>query len=452
MMRRVCVVIPTYHRECDAARQARRFARMRSVARVLVIDQADTLSADEHFSGVLNEEPKVRLIVQPNLGGSGGYARGMLEALAFPGEAVLLSDDDAVLSEEALETMVLYQQAAPRPTIMGTGMISAEDPHLLVSQAETVWPRDFMWGPADGLAEPLDLTEPAEVQDDVLRLRTQPNYTGWWGTLLPPGAVTELGLPAPYFLKWDDAEYGLRATQRGYDTVVLPQARVTHPTWGAYKTQMDWTARILHRNRLATAAAYRAGEGVIVSSLAHQLKHILAGHYLTATLWAAGIDQFLSGPQQWLGSDLTHARSDGQAIAERWNHRYSSPEQPPTATHCAPLPLRRAVVRAVTGLLDARLRRRVVLHVGVSEVSWRTTLGADLVVMTHPDGSNAGTLTANTATARALLARTVNQHWHMLRRWRVLRSMYGRALPTVTTPEAWRLMIARAEAEQRPGD
>src|SRR5699024_8062500 len=117
-------------------------------------------------------------------------------------------------------------------------MYSAEEPDRRISGPEAVRDSDFMWGPAG---------------------ESGPNYTGWWGTLLPPGTVAELGLPAPYFLKWDDAEYGLRASRAGYDTVVPVDASVWHPTWSAHATQMTWTARILHRNRLATAAAYGAG-------------------------------------------------------------------------------------------------------------------------------------------------------------------------------------------------
>src|SRR5699024_3012256 len=90
----VTVVVPTFRREDDAVAQAARFAAMRVVTRVLVVDQGRTLAAGTTARS-LEESPKVRLISQPNLGGSGGYARGMLESLASPDDAVYLSDDDA---------------------------------------------------------------------------------------------------------------------------------------------------------------------------------------------------------------------------------------------------------------------------------------------------------------------------------------------------------------------
>lgn len=424
----VTVVVPTFRREDDAVAQAARFAAMRVVTRVLVVDQGGTLTADA-LSRRLRESPKIRLITQPNLGGSGGYARGMLESLAAPEDAVYLSDDDAQISEESLERMLVCQARAERPTIIGTAMYSVEEPDRRISGPEAVRTSDFMWGPAG---------------------ESGPNYTGWWGTLLPPGTVGELGLPAPYFLKWDDAEYGLRATRAGYATVVLPEARVWHPTWTAHATQMGWTARILHRNRLATAAAYGAGRGVIRSSLIHQLKHVFAGHHLTALLWQHGIDEFLSGPGTWLGCDVAYARARGQRIVEEWNERMGPLAEELAATRTRPLPMVHAGLRALINLLGPARSPRIVLELPAEDVTWRTTLGADAVIMTARDGSHIGTLIADAPTARRLLVAALRQHGALARRWRTLCRSYHRALPKVTTKQAWEQMIAAAEEAELP--
>ncbi len=424
----ITVVVPTFRREDDAIAQAGRFATMRVVARVLVVDQGGTLAQNETFSRLRREKPQIRLIGQPNLGGSGGYARGMLESLSSPADAVYLSDDDAEISEDALTRMLALQTRASRPTIVGTAMYSAEEPDRRISGPEAVRDSDFMWGPAG---------------------ESGPNYTGWWGTLLPPGTVAELGLPAPYFLKWDDAEYGLRASRAGYDTVVPVDASVWHPTWSAHATQMTWTARILHRNRLATAAAYGAGRGVLRSSLVHQIKHIVSGHHLTALLWEHGINEFLSGPGTWLGRDLPHARARGQRIVEEWNERIESRTEEIAATRTRPLSIAPAVLRALANLLGPGRSPRLVLELPAEDVTWRTTLGADAVIMTAPDGTCAGTLIVDAPTARRLLAATLRQHWVLARRWRQLCRSYHRALPKVTTKQAWEQMIAEAEEAER---
>src|SRR5699024_10501176 len=87
----VTVVMPTRLRESDALDQAERFARMGIVQRVIVVDQGGTLAELPAFARLRHEHPLIELITQPNLGGSGGYARGMLEASGDTDAAMLLS-------------------------------------------------------------------------------------------------------------------------------------------------------------------------------------------------------------------------------------------------------------------------------------------------------------------------------------------------------------------------
>lgn len=442
----VTVVMPTFRREEDAVAQAARFTRMRCVDQVIVVDQGGTLAEHAGFTALQRSGPGVRLITQPNLGGSGGYARGMLEAQQHPHSAVLFSDDDAVISEESLRRMVTYQALASEPTILGTPLFSSLEPLRLTALSEAVRPGDFQWHAADGVRGPVDLTGTSPEQWTFLRARGEANYTGWWATLFPPGTAAELGLPAPFFLKWDDAEYGLRATSRGYRHVVLPGTSVRHPPWDAYRTQMSWTSRVLHRNRLATAAAYDSGRGVIASSLLHQAKHILSGHHLTASLWDDGIEGFLAGPSSWLGRDLERARAEGQEIVTRWNEENPGCVGALPPARRAPLPLAPAVLRAALRLLTPDRPPRVVVAVTAEQLHWRSTLGADAIIITDAGGPEGAVHPVRGSTARQLLVRTLGRHLRMAVRWRSLRRRYHRDLPRVTTEQAWSQLFDRADA------
>lgn len=440
----VTVVMPTYRREADAVSQAARFAQMRCVHRVIVVDQGDSLAEHDDFLALQGSAPGIRLITQANLGGSGGYARGMLESQKFPQDAVLVSDDDAIISEESLRRMVTYQALSTQPTIVGTPLFSAQHPLRLTALSEAVRANDFQWHAADGVRAPVDLTGTSPEHWTFLRARGEVNYTGWWATLFPPGTVAELGLPAPFFLKWDDAEYGLRATRRGYRHVVLPGTSVRHPPWDAYRTQMSWTSRVLHRNRLATAAAYDAGRGVILSSLLHQFKHILSGHHLTATLWDHGIEAFLAGPSSWLGRDLERARADGQALVTRWNARNPRSASALPRRRSAPLPLAPALVRALLRFVRPDTAPRVVVAMTAEQLHWRSALGADAVIITDAGGPDGAVHLVRGSTARHLLVRTLGLHLRMALRWSSLRRQYRRELPRVTTAAAWGEQFDRA--------
>lgn len=433
----VTVVMPSLGREVEVSTQAARFAAMDVVSRIVVVDQGGSLAADPAFAALAAREGRIDLLEQGNRGGSGGYARGMLASRELPGTAVFLGDDDAVIGAESLRRMLTYQALAPVPTILGTGLFDAASPQRLMAHAEAVAADAFHWGPADGMHGPLDLTGTTPADWDVLLPRRAPNYTGWWGTLLPPGTVEDLGLPAPYFLKWDDSEYGLRATAAGYEHAVLPGASVHHPTWSAHRTQMTWTARVMHRNRLATAAAHGAGRGVLAHSLLHQVKHVLAGHHLTARLWADGIDAVLEGPAAWLGGDLDRARAEGQRIVADWRSGQRARSAGLHATRTSPLPLPVGALRALARWAGRRTARPVVLSLPAEQLTWRTTLGADGVLVTGDAGEVLDAFVVEPSEDRRLLRRALGQHLRLARRWGRLRRDYARALPAASTAARW---------------
>lgn len=438
----VTAVVPTFRRPVEAVAQTRALLAADVVAHVVLVDQGGDLDDVAELIELRRQEPeRLVLLSQDNLGGSGGYARGMLESLRWPDDAVFLGDDDALIEPESLRRMVVLQAlsaARGRPCLVGTGMQSAESPEILVSLAERVEPTRFWWGPADGLAEPLDLavaTTPQEWHQLLPTHRT--DYAAWWGALLPPGTVAELGLPAPYFLKWDDAEYGLRARRRGYAVRTLPGVAVRHPTWAAKGTAAGWASYLMHRNRLATAAAYRCGRGVLVDSFLHQVKHVLSLQYTNAALWQGAASAVLAGPDAWLGSDLRSARATAEAILEQmpsWEH---SPDD------ARPRSWGRAVgtLRALAGLvLPRRTASAWTRRVSPADHSWRDGVGADRVVVESAEGPPT-VLQREPRRARGLLSETLTTHVRLALRWRRLQHSYGRALPPLLGQDYWRRVL-----------
>ena len=55
-----------------------------------------------------------------------------------------------------------------------------------------------------------------------LHRRVDVDYNGWWMCLIPTAVIKEIGLSLPLFLKWDDAEYGLRAKAAASLPCLLP--------------------------------------------------------------------------------------------------------------------------------------------------------------------------------------------------------------------------------------
>ena len=78
--------------------------------------------------------------------------------------------------------------------------------------------------------------------------------------MIPRQVAEELGQPLPLFIKWDDADYGLRAAEHGYGTVTMPGTAIWHMAWSDKDDAIDWQAYFHLRNRLVVAAMHWDGD------------------------------------------------------------------------------------------------------------------------------------------------------------------------------------------------
>jgi GT2 family glycosyltransferase len=117
--------------------------------------------------------------------------------------------------------------------------------------------------------------------------------------LIPRAVIEEIGLSLPLFIKWDDAEYGVRASAAGFPTVSMPGVGVWHVPWTDKNDALDWQAYFHQRNRTVRAllhSPYAFGGRMVRESFNHQVKHLLAMQYSTAELRLLAIEDVLRGP------------------------------------------------------------------------------------------------------------------------------------------------------------
>ncbi|MFP5021061.1 glycosyltransferase [Pseudonocardia phyllosphaerae] len=307
--RPVTVTICTYNRVADCLETLRALAGdayvLDRIAGVRVVDQgSDPLEDHADFAAVAASlGAKLTYQRQPNLGGAGGFTRGLWEATAgTPAEDhdVLLMDDDVLLDPEIVIRLIGFGACTTRPTIVGGQMLNLLHPGHLHISAEFAMPEHLRVGiPVPGaLNEGFLLGRDERDLPTVQDRRVDTEYNGWWSCLIPAPIVRAIGYPLPVFFQWDDIEYGYRAREHGFPTVSLPGAGVWHADFG-WKDWDEWHRYFNQRNGLITAALRtgfdrRKVTGTVVSLLGQYLIGMQYG--LAATLLTA-VEDFLEGPQ-----------------------------------------------------------------------------------------------------------------------------------------------------------
>ena len=242
----------------------------------------------------------LEVVEQGNIGGSGGFARAMDETVrAGRADYVLLMDDDVRLDPEGILRAATFADLARRPTIVGGHMFSMYDRSLLHAFAEAIEPHKWWWGPSPNTKARHDFGRRNLRNTPWLHRRAESDYNGWWMCLIPTTVIREIGLSMPVFIKWDDAEYGVRARDRGFPTVSLPGVAAWQVPWDDKDDARNWQAYYHLRNRLVSALLHSPapkGGAVISESLERQLQSLLSMQYSTVALRLLAVEDVLTGP------------------------------------------------------------------------------------------------------------------------------------------------------------
>ncbi|GEL16480.1 glycosyltransferase [Pseudonocardia asaccharolytica] len=307
-VRPVSVVICTYNRVEDGLNTLQALADdpepLATVDLIYVVDQgSDPLESRPRFADVAARlGDRLRYIRQPNLGGAGGFTRGLFEVAGAGDERadVVFMDDDVLLEPEILIRLTAFANRTTHPTIVGGQMLNLLHPGHLHISAEYADPELLLVG----LPVPGALKEAYLLGLDERRLpivqerRVDTEYNGWWSCLIPAEIVDAIGYPLPLFFQWDDVEFGYRARAHGFPTVALPGAGVWHADFG-WKDWDEWHRYFNIRNGLITAALHT---GFSVRRIGRRVGQLLAQYLvgmqygLSATLLQA-VEDFLDGPE-----------------------------------------------------------------------------------------------------------------------------------------------------------
>jgi galactofuranosylgalactofuranosylrhamnosyl-N-acetylglucosaminyl-diphospho-decaprenol beta-1,5/1,6-galactofuranosyltransferase len=428
--------------------------------KVYVIDQgADRVRDRPDFADaakLLGDH--VQVIEQGNLGGSGGFARAMDETVqAGLSDYVLLMDDDVKTDPEGILRAITFADLACKPTIVGGHMFSLRDRSLLHAFAEGINPYTWWWGAAPNTKGRHDFGRRNLRNTPWLHRRGDSDYNGWWMCLIPTRIISEIGLALPVFIKWDDAEYGVRAGEHGYPTVSLPGVAAWQVPWDDKDDARDWRAYYHLRNRLVVALLHSPhdhGGAVVSESMERQLQALLSMQYSTTAVRALAVEDVLSGPEHLhrdLGTKLAQLRelrspfSDAQS-APNIDSFPPARRKPPDELKQSTTPTNKfnLLTKAGSGTLRQfraprkGALRRPQMALPYQDAAWYVLAKLDSALVSNAEGTSAAWHKRDRRLFRSLGWRSVVLHRRLRRRWPQLAAEYRAAAGEVTSPERWR--------------
>lgn len=173
---------------------------------MFVVDNGQTLD-----SASLSDE-LVTVLPNPNTGGSGGFARGMMAATETPGQfthIILMDDDVSIMPESLIRTFNLLSltKGKYKDAFINGAMLSMENPIRQFEDVSYV----ATTGAYRRVKEDLNVGKLSDIlRNERTSVEVDQAYGAWWYSCIPVKAIEKNGLPMPFFIRCDDVEFGMR--------------------------------------------------------------------------------------------------------------------------------------------------------------------------------------------------------------------------------------------------
>ncbi len=293
--------------------------------KVFVVDNGKTLNQSDF------PDSHVKLISNRNVGGSGGFTKGLIEALQ---EGVythfLFMDDDIELDSEVIYRLISLYEYASQDFALAGSMLDLYMKHMLYEagglynqEVDSEGNAKYRQFRITSLKNNLDLRDTAALNSLLLEDKDI-DYGAFWFFAFSKEVVDKIGLPLPLFIKGDDQEYGLRIKEHFGSKMIVafPSFAVWHEPFYAKKPVWDtyYTVRNdLINGSIHSSLTYASTIQSITKSIIYQ---IMIFDYNSAEMFIKGFNDYMEGPGVIRNNDAEILHS--QVFARSKSHQSQS--------------------------------------------------------------------------------------------------------------------------------
>lgn len=438
--------ITTFRREEAVRATAERFDAF--AAGSPLKDHLHLIVVDNGQSATLPDSPRITVIGNENLGGAGGFTRGLLAAQERGATHCLFMDDDAATPMQAIErTWTFLAYATDPATAIAGAMISTR-------HAWALWENGALF---DGACRPqhggLDLRNFGQLLDmEFASTARAPHnfYGGWWYFAFPLDEVAHL--PFPFFVRGDDVSFSL---VHDFNIVTLPGVVSFQESFTEKDSPLTWyldlRSHLAHHLSLPSMDIGRAR--TVKIALWFWARALVPCHYETIAAVNLALKDVLAGPDFFAeNADMAERRKTIGALRkdEAWADGIPDAADKIRINPHRPLPRLLMKITLNGHLLPGfkLIANRVTLP---AEMRWNTrpVWGAKEITYTNKLTGQSYTVRHSKARALSETLTTLRLAWRLWRGYAGIKRSWQDAYPRLTGTTFWRGKL-KMDAEAAP--
>lgn len=429
-------VIPTVKSVLSAIGEIPELA---ATVRILVVDNARNVDFG------VGETDALTVVGNANLGGAGGFARGLMH-LREEGWAthVLFMDDDVRLETESLVRTVALFRFARNPSLCVHGAMLSEERPWMQFEAGSKYRWRSLY-PLRAIGREDDLRDRRLVLTDAAEKKMA--YTAWWYTAFPIDITRDN--PLPIFVRGDDVAFGLMHT--GKHSVTLNGVVVWHADFGLKNNPSSLFYEKRNFAIIDTLVFPRHRWWHLARRfVALSFRNLFSFRYASTEYMIRGMRAYLEGPAALARVDHTALHDDLRKVTE---------EKPgPLPADLAAVPLSRPrpkpirligwalSVPLVGGfVLPKWLRRRGIRTAPIDSRAVGLAVRYDTILYRHDRLPEGFVCRRDRARFFRLLGEVARVVVDLARSYRRLKREYRAAYPQLVSDEAWRARFSPAQ-------
>lgn len=425
--------ITTFRREEAVQSTIARFGRFREASplrdhlRMIVIDNGRSVTADP-VDGVT-------IIPNENLGGAGGFSRGLMEARKAGATHCLFMDDDASIHMEAIARTWWFLAYAKDPRTAVAGAMVNADHRWQIWENGAVFDRGCR--PQYFGCDTRDVGQVFRMEHETTFPPPAGFYAGWWFFAFPVDQAVHM--PFPFFVRGDDVSFSLA---NDFRIVTLPGVASIQESFTDKASPLTWyldmRSHLAHHLSLPDKhISWFRLQRMFVS---FYLRTILRFHYETLSAVNLAIEDVLQGPQFFSdNADMMQRRKVLQEMTdtERWKPTQTPPK--PRHGRCS-RPLRALLLLTLNGHLlpfANTLGTRLVIPAAERD-NYREIYGAKQITYLNARRSKTYTVRRDRKAFWRESLRMIKNSLKMRANYAEIRESWQKTYGEYTTEEFWK--------------